>query len=52
MKHETDESETVHPAADESGYVAPQIEKVVSPADLEREVHYAGVQDGVSLGQP
>lgn len=52
MKHETNASETAHPAVEETGYVAPQIEKVVSPADLEREVHYAGVQDGLSLGQP
>jgi hypothetical protein len=30
-------------------YVAPQIEKVITSDDLAREVHYAGVQDGVSL---
>ena len=32
-------------------YVAPQIEKVITPGDLEREVHYAGVSDGISIGQ-
>lgn len=51
MNHEND----TRPAETASGteeYSAPKIESVITPADLEREVHYAGVTDGVSLGQP
>lgn len=50
----SNESDT-RPADTESStadYSAPKIESVITPADLEREVHYAGVQDGLSLGQP
>ena len=33
----------------QAGYVAPQIEKVITSDDLAREVHYAGAQDGISI---
>ena len=51
MKHDSD----TRPADTESStadYVAPKIESVVTPEDLEREVHYAGATDAISLGQP
>jgi hypothetical protein len=48
MKKEVEAAQNVEVASD---YVAPQIEKVITPEDLEREVHYAGAaQDGASLG--
>ena len=49
MNHEADPVTPAEPTADESSYDAPKIENVITPADLEREVHYAGVQDGISL---
>lgn len=35
-----------------SEYAAPRIETVVTADDLEREVHYAGVQDAISILRP
>jgi hypothetical protein len=46
------EVEEVRKVEGSSEYVAPQIEKVITPDDLAREVHYAGASDAVSLGQP
>ena len=51
MNHEADVVKPAEPASDAS-YDAPKIESVITPADLEREVHYAGAQDAISLGQP
>lgn len=49
QKNDTRPAET---AASPEDYSAPKIESVITPADLEREVHYAGVTDGVSLDGP
>ncbi len=43
-----DKNQVIPPVADEAEYSAPRIESVITPADLEREVHYAG-QDGISV---
>ena len=51
MSHEND-AKPADTASSSEDYSAPKIESVITPADLEREVHYAGVTDGVSLGQP
>lgn len=51
MSQESDK----RPADTEVGnadYAAPKIESIITPADLEREVHYAGATDAASLGQP
>ena len=51
MSQESDK----RPADTEVGnadYAAPEIESIITPADLEREVHYAGATDAASLGQP
>lgn len=50
MNKEVDQDKIVRPA-DEGEYTSPRIETVITPTDLEREVHYAGTTDGVSLGQ-
>lgn len=50
MDHESD----TRPADTESSteaYSAPKIESVITPADLEREVHYAGTQDSLGIGR-
>jgi hypothetical protein len=51
MNKEVDQDKNVRPAADEGEYTSPRIETVITPTDLEREVHYAGTTDGASLGQ-
>ena len=48
MNKETEAAEVLAAPGNETEYAAPQIEKVITPDDLEREVHYAGAQDGIS----
>lgn len=49
MKNESESAEVAGTQGSESEYAAPQIEKVITPDDLQREVHYAGVEDGISV---
>lgn len=51
MNHESD-TRPADTEASPADYSAPKIESVITPADLEREVHYAGATDAISLGQP
>ena len=46
------ENPELAPVASDSDYAAPRIETVITPDDLEREVHYAGVTDAASPVQP
>ncbi len=52
MNHETDQAKRDQPETGDSEYMSPRIESVMTPADLEREVHYAGTEDGISLQRP
>ncbi len=51
MNKEVEGAEVVKGAHAEAEYAAPMIEKVITPDELEREVHYAGAEDGISTGR-
>ena len=48
MITESDKPEVVQNPAYDAEYVEPAIESVTTPEDLEREVQYAGVSDGIT----
>ncbi len=45
-----EENKPADPKADSEGYVSPAIEAVVTPQDMEREVHYAGNEISAKAG--
>ena len=49
MKKEVESAEVVNTPSTETEYAAPKIEKVITKDDMNREVHYAGATDGVSV---